>query len=78
MSQKNIEQCWTWLNCNLYNAKEIGIIGVSAICRALWKARNKVCFENIAINSSVEIVSCVCVDYEMGRFKQEGASGLVV
>jgi hypothetical protein len=32
---KNLEQCWAWLNCNLYDAKEIGIIGASAICWAL-------------------------------------------
>jgi hypothetical protein len=32
---KNLEQCWAWLNCSLNDAKEIGIIGASAICWAL-------------------------------------------
>jgi hypothetical protein len=49
-----------WLNCNLYDVKEIRIVGAAAICWALWKARNKVCFENIVINSSVEIVCHAC------------------
>jgi hypothetical protein len=56
----NLEQCSTWLNCNLYGAKEIGILGVSAISWALRKARNKVCLESILIKSLVEIVCLVC------------------
>jgi hypothetical protein len=73
----NLEQCWMWLNCNLYDAKEIGIIGAVAICWALWKARNKACFENTVINSPVEFfLSCMCVNYDMIRFKQEGTLGL--
>jgi hypothetical protein len=56
----NIEQCWMWLNRNLFDGKEIGIVGAAAICWALWKARNKACFENIVINSPVEIVCHAC------------------
>lgn len=55
-----MEQCWAWLNCNLYDAKEIGSIGASAICWALWKARNNVYFENIVTKSPVEIVCHTC------------------
>jgi hypothetical protein len=36
--------------------KGVYIIGVSAICWAMWKARNKTCFGEIMINSSVEII----------------------
>lgn len=52
----NLNQCWLWLECNLNDAKDIGIVGVSAICWALWKPRNNVCFENIVIKSLVENV----------------------
>lgn len=45
---------------NLYDAKEVGIIGASAICWALWKARNNVCFENIVIKSPLKIVCHAC------------------
>jgi hypothetical protein len=38
---------------NLPNAKEIYVVGVSAIYWALWKARNNKCFENILIKSPI-------------------------
>jgi hypothetical protein len=49
-----------WLNRNLFDGKEIGIVGAAAICWVLWKARNKACFENIVINSPMEIVCHAC------------------
>jgi hypothetical protein len=44
----------------LGDAKDIGIVCASAICWALWKARNNVCFQNIVVNSPVEFVCHAC------------------
>lgn len=52
----NLNQCWLWLQRNLNDAKDIGIVGASAICWALWKPRNNVCFKNIVVKSLVENV----------------------
>ena len=56
----NLHQCWVWLDNNLGEAKEISTVGAAAICWAIWKARNNVCFQNIVVSSPVEIVCHAC------------------
>lgn len=79
-------QCWFWLSENLPNAKEIYVVGVSAIYQALWKARNNKCLENILIKSPIQVIchTCALIYYWAGLRKnelqdllQEGAKLLV-
>lgn len=51
----NMDHCWAWLRSKLSYLKEIHIVGVSAICWGLWKARNKICFDKILIKSPIDV-----------------------
>ena len=56
----NIDQCWLclnkWLPQWLPQQREVHVWGVAAICWAMWKARNKACFDKKLIKKPVEIV----------------------
>jgi len=49
-------QFWQWASVLLPNRKHFHIIGLAAICWALWTTRNDSCFEKKAIRSPTEIV----------------------
>jgi hypothetical protein len=36
------------------------IVGIAALCWAIWKTRNKACFENKFISSPVSIICYMC------------------
>lgn len=61
-------------------------VGVSAICWDIWEARNRMCFENVLINSPNDIIwpACALITYwtrlskkELQDLLQEGARLLV-
>lgn len=52
----NLVQCWSWLEKWLPQGKKFHVWGITAICWAIWKARNRVCFDNKFIKSPVEII----------------------
>lgn len=52
----SLDQYWQWLNKWLPQGKKYHVLGVSAICWALWKARNKTCFDKKVIRNPIEIV----------------------
>jgi hypothetical protein len=54
----DIDHCWLWLK--KYRGWTLYITSVSAICRAIWKARNKMCFENALIKSPNKILCHAC------------------
>jgi hypothetical protein len=63
----NITQCCNWLDNDATDLKNIHIINVAAICYdvaaicwAVWKARNKMCFERILINSPKDSICHAC------------------
>jgi hypothetical protein len=68
----DIDHCWLWLK-NIYRGWTLYITGVSAICRAIWKARNKMCFENALIKSPNEILchACALMTHWAGISKKE-------
>lgn len=37
------------------------MLGLAAICWAIWKARNKTCFENIQIKNPHDIIFSACL-----------------
>jgi hypothetical protein len=52
----NLSQYWDWSNMFLPANKKIHMVGLSAICWALWKTRNRVCFEGKRVRSPTEII----------------------
>jgi hypothetical protein len=52
----NIDQCFVWLHCHLKIDKITHVVLIYAICWATWKARNKMCFDEILVKSPNEII----------------------
>jgi hypothetical protein len=52
----NLSQYWDWSNMFLPANKKIHMVGLSAVCWALWKTRNRVCFEGKRVRSPTEII----------------------
>lgn len=53
---RNLSQCWEWwCEAWLRQGRKCPMWGVAAICWAIWKARNKVCFDKKLINSKLQI-----------------------
>ena len=54
------------------------MLGIPAICWALWKTRNQVCFEGKAIRHPVSIVcyACALMSYWAGLFEGEDRKAL--
>jgi hypothetical protein len=51
--------------------KKIHFTGLSAICRAIWKIRNSICFDKKVMKSPTEIVcSASFISYWSGLHKQ--------
>jgi hypothetical protein len=54
------EQYWQWIKSALPGGESMYMMGVAALCWAIWKARNKTCFEKKFINNPDEIVYSAC------------------
>ena len=52
----DIEYSFEWLRENLKIDNATHVVLVSAICWAIWKAGNKMCFDKILIKSPNEII----------------------
>lgn len=52
----NVESCYRWLRKHLNCDNAVHVILISAICWAIWKARNKMCFDHVLVNSPNEII----------------------
>lgn len=53
---RNLSQCWEWwCEAWLPQGRKCPVWGVAAICWAIWKARNKACFDKKLINSKLQI-----------------------
>jgi hypothetical protein len=50
-------QFFWWLPQFLHASRNTQIAGLAAICWAIWKLRNRACFEHKLINSPVELIS---------------------
>jgi hypothetical protein len=42
---RNLSQCWAWCEQWLAQGRKFHTLGIASICWAIWKARNKLCFE---------------------------------
>ena len=52
----NLDQCWSWFDQWLPQGKKFHVLGTTTIFWAIWKARNKACFDNKIIKSPLEII----------------------
>lgn len=52
----SLNQCWAWCGRWLPHGKKFLLWGVSAICWAIWKARNRACFDGKIIRNPIEII----------------------
>jgi len=52
----SLEQCWEWCEHWLPAGGKFHLWGISALCWAIWKARNRACFERKFIKNPIEIL----------------------
>lgn len=52
----SLNQGWNWCEKWLPQGKKFHLWGMSAICWAIWKARNRASFEGYAIKNPIEIL----------------------
>ena len=53
---RSFEQCWRWCETWRPFGKKYHPWGVAVVCWAIWKCRNKACFEGKLINNPLEII----------------------
>ena len=52
----SLAQYWNWCDRWLPAGERYHMWGVSAICWAIWKGRNKACFDGVVIKNPIEIL----------------------
>lgn len=57
---RSLTQCWEWCDRWLPMGKKFHTLGIAAICWAIWKARNSLCFENKLMLNPISIVCHAC------------------
>jgi hypothetical protein len=47
------------------NGRQIFAVGIATICWAIWKMRNKVCFDGKKIKNPIKIIcyACACIKF---------------
>jgi hypothetical protein len=65
-----MNQCWDWCEKWLSFGKKLHTLGIAAVCWAIWKARNKLCFEGKLILNPISIVchACALMSYWAGLY----------
>jgi hypothetical protein len=76
---RSLEQCWAWCDKWLPNGKQFHVVGVAAICWAIWKTRNKACFDGKLLNDPISVIcdACVLIGYWAGLFAEGDKESLV-
>ena len=69
----NLDQCWFWIDKILPQGAVMHTVGLAAVCWAIWRSRNAVCFENKRVKSPTEIVCMICsfLTYWAGLLTEE-------
>jgi len=52
----NLAQCWNWCEIWLPFGKKFHAWGIGAICWAIWKSRNRTCFDKKVLKSPLQIL----------------------
>jgi hypothetical protein len=62
------EQFWPWVSKALPGGDHVYMFGLATICWAIWKARNRLCFEKKTVKDPTDIIFfCLCVNALLGR-----------
>jgi hypothetical protein len=71
-------QYWFWCERFMPCNKNLFMIGLAAICWAIWRARNSVCFDKKKIRSLTEIICSASsmLKYWAGLLQEEGKTML--
>lgn len=56
----SFDQSWRWCARWIPKGNQFHAVGIAAICWAIWKRRNKVCFEGKKLHNPLEIISHAC------------------
>jgi len=69
----SFDQYWVWIDRRLGTRKQFFMVGLAAICWAIWKARNAFCFEKKLTLLPTEIICSVSsfVTYWAGLHKED-------
>jgi hypothetical protein len=67
------EQFWPWVRKALPGGDQVFMLGMATICWAIWKARNKTCFEKKPIRNPSDIIftRCSFMHYWVGLYSKE-------
>lgn len=57
---RSLDQCWIWCEKWLPFGTKFRTLGIAAVCWAIWKTRNKTCFEGKALHDPASIVCYAC------------------
>jgi hypothetical protein len=52
----SFSQFWVWAGQFMPKNEKLHMVGLAAMCWALWQSRNKICFDKKKIRSPVEII----------------------
>nr|TKW27301.1 hypothetical protein SEVIR_3G248400v2 [Setaria viridis] len=76
----SFNQYWIWVKNIMPMFQQYHMVGLVAICWALWIARNKTCFEAKMIKSPTEIICSASsfISYWAGMQKAEDKANLEV
>jgi len=71
----NFDQFWEWAEQYIQNSKKFHMVGLAAICWALWRSMNNVFFENKKVRSDWGCLSCLLLSWLLGRAAEERRHG---
>ena len=77
---RDMNQYKNWLNFWLPNGASVHMLGFAAICWAIWKSRNRACFDNKILRNPAEIVihACALMAFWAGLYTPELQDQLAV
>jgi len=70
---RDIDQYWIWVHNILPQGAQMHAVGLSAVCWAIWRVRNTVCFDKKRIKIPTEIIFMMCsfLTYWVGMLKDD-------
>ncbi|PAN21233.1 hypothetical protein PAHAL_3G451600 [Panicum hallii] len=76
---EDIQQYRSWMSTWLPGGSPVYIFCLAAVCWAIWKRRNKACFENKKLKHPAEIIihACALMSYWAGLYGAEMQSKIM-
>lgn len=73
-----MEKCWVWCNTWLPGDKKLHVVGIAAVCWAIWKARNGLCFDGKQKQNPASIIchACALMSYWAALYSEEDSEAL--